>query len=154
MRIVCPSCSAAYDVPDSLVTAGRLVRCAHCDGEWMPVQAGAPEPEPVPPSTVDPPQIVAEPVATRAPPTVPTGSPPVVVEAAPRPSSAMDRLALQSAPPSSRLPLRLAWLASLALLAVLGWAAYARRAEIVDLWPPSARIYAVFGISPTPGRTH
>jgi hypothetical protein len=50
--------------------------------------------------------------------------------------------------------LRLAWLASLALLAVLGWAAYARRAEIVDLWPPSARIYAVFGMSPTPGRTH
>ena len=153
MRIVCPYCSAAYDVPDSLVTAGRIVRCAHCGGEWPPVPAGAPEPEPAPASTVDPPRIVAESVATMAPQAVPTDSPPIA-EAAPRPSSAMDRLALQSAQPSSPLPLRLAWLASLALLAFLGWATYAWRAEIVDLWPPSGRIYAVFGMSPMSGRTH
>jgi predicted Zn finger-like uncharacterized protein len=153
MRIVCPSCSAAYDVPDSLVTAGRIVRCASCSGQWMPVEADAPEPEPAPPPTVDPSPLAAVPAAPTAPQAVPTDSPPIA-EAAPRPSSAMDRLALQSQQPSSRLPLRLAWLASLSLLAFLGWAAYAWRAEIVAAWPPSDRIYAVFGMSPTPGRTH
>jgi predicted Zn finger-like uncharacterized protein len=154
MRIVCPSCSAAYDVPDSLVTAGRIVRCASCSGQWMPVQADAPELEPAPPPTVDPSPLTAEPAAPTAPQAVPTDSPPVVAEATPRPSSAMDRLALQSQRPSSRLQLRLAWLASLALLAFLGWAAYAWRAEIAAVWPPGGRIYAVFGMSPTPGRTH
>jgi hypothetical protein len=65
----------------------------------------------------------------------------------------MDRLALKSVQPSSHLPLRLAWLASLAALAFLGWAAYAWRAEIVAAWPPSARMYATFGVQPLPGRS-
>ena len=45
MRITCPTCSAAYDVPDSLMTAGRVVRCARCGGNWTPV-AAAPVTEP------------------------------------------------------------------------------------------------------------
>jgi hypothetical protein len=65
----------------------------------------------------------------------------------------MDRLALRSVRPPSRLPLRLAWLASLAVLALLGWAAYAWRTEIVTAWPPSARMYVTFGVQPPPGRS-
>jgi predicted Zn finger-like uncharacterized protein len=36
MRIVCPACSAAYEVPDALLGTGRPVRCARCEHEWMP----------------------------------------------------------------------------------------------------------------------
>lgn len=147
MRIVCPSCSAEYDVPDSLVTAGRVVRCARCGGEWMPVQTGAADQEPVAPPMNDPPPISGESIVTAA---ASTDTSPAA--GAPRPSSAMDRLALHSVRPSSRLPLRVAWLASLAVLAFLGWAAYAWRADIVAAWPPSARMYAAFGVQPLPGR--
>jgi predicted Zn finger-like uncharacterized protein len=156
MRIVCPSCVAEYDVPDSLVTAGRVVRCARCGGEWAPVEARAAEPEretPSPPATTidDPPMVSDEPVGP-APPVPPIDSA-AVAEPTPRPPSAMDRLALYSSRPSSRLRLRLAWLASLAVLAVLAWAAYAWRAEIVAAWPPSGRMYAIFGVQPLPDRT-
>jgi len=75
-----------------------------------------------------------------------------VTEAPPPRSSAMDRLALHSASPPSRLGWRLAWLATLALLVVFGGAAYIWRSEIVEFWPPSARVYAAFGV-PTAPRT-
>jgi predicted Zn finger-like uncharacterized protein len=148
MRIVCPNCSAEYDVPDSLVTAGRVVRCARCGGEWMPVEVAAAEREPVP-SMDEPPagSSEVEPAASAAPPSdMPAAD-------APLSPSAMDRLALHSVRPSSRLRLRLAWLASLTVLVGLAWATYAWRAEIVMAWPPSARMYSVFGVQPLPGRS-
>jgi predicted Zn finger-like uncharacterized protein len=148
MRIVCPSCSAEYDVPESLVTAGRVVRCARCGGEWMPVEAGAAEPETVPPAIEDSPPDAGQPVADAAPEALATEH----LAVADAPPSAMDRLASHSARPSSRIRLRLAWLASLAVLAFLGSSAYAWRAEIVTAWPPSARMYAVFGVEPLASR--
>ncbi len=37
MRIVCPNCQAAYELPPSLVgSANREVRCARCQTEWLP----------------------------------------------------------------------------------------------------------------------
>lgn len=37
MRIVCPACDAAYDVPDAMLAGGpRVVRCAKCGREWTP----------------------------------------------------------------------------------------------------------------------
>lgn len=42
MRIVCPSCSTAYTVPDQKIgTTGRKVRCARCGTRWqaMPMDA-------------------------------------------------------------------------------------------------------------------
>jgi hypothetical protein len=58
----------------------------------------------------------------------------------------MERLAAHPAWPVSHLRLRLAWAASLALIVLLGWAGYAWRAQIVEAWPPSARMYAAFGM--------
>jgi predicted Zn finger-like uncharacterized protein len=153
MRIVCPSCSVAYDVPDSLITAGRTVRCAHCSGEWTPVPATAAGTEPAPQPIGDPTASIPDVPVTA---TAPEGSAaePVPAAEAPSPrSSAMDRLAMPSARPPSRLWLRLAWLSSLALLVFLGWAGYAWRAQIVEVWPPSARVYAAFGIQLVPDRT-
>jgi predicted Zn finger-like uncharacterized protein len=135
MRIVCPTCSAAYDVPDSLVTAGRSVRCARCGGDWTPVAVAAPEPDlPPPPVAAPAPVPVAEPAAAA-----------VVATARP---SAMDRLAAHAALPRPSVRLRLAWVASLVLLALLAGGAYAWRSDVVAAWPASARAYAAFGLHP------
>lgn len=139
MRIACPSCSAVYDVPDSLLPGGRSVRCARCGNEWVPVPAA-------PPASRE--QPVAAGAAAPAPP------PPareVVAEPAPPPRiSAMDRLAAHPAVLPAPRGLRLAWAASFLLLALLGWGAYAWRDRIMDHWPPSARMYAAFGLQAAP----
>lgn len=36
MRLECPDCAAAYDVPESLVVPGREVRCVRCGHDWVP----------------------------------------------------------------------------------------------------------------------
>ena len=137
MRVACPSCSATYDVPDSLVTPGRIVRCARCGNEWTPVQAIPHEPPPSqePPAkeldrrTPEPPTLAAEPGAEVR-------------------QSAMDRLSAHPAPPPSATGLRIAWAVSLVALLAMAGAAYAWRTQVVSAWPPSARAYALFGMQP------
>ena len=121
MRLVCPSCSVAYEVPDSLVTAGRVVRCARCAGEWTPVpaQIALEEPEPLP----------------------------VPREPGPLPAlTAMDRLAAHPAVPRQDRVLQAAWGLSLLLIVGAVGAGYVWRGEIMHAWPPSARMYAAFGM--------
>ena len=157
MRIVCPSCSATYDVPDSLVTAGRVVRCARCDGEWTPVEASAVPPEKVSaPPADDVAAMPAEEVAPEPPPAdpalpvpdAPAPETPANRTAATRHQSAMDRLVAQSTRPQSSTHLRLAWVASLVLLVLAAGAAYTWRAQIIAAWPPSAHAYAAVGLHP------
>jgi predicted Zn finger-like uncharacterized protein len=140
MRIVCPACSATYDVPDSLLTAGRVVRCARCSGQWAPIAPVPAEPEPEAAEVEAEPEAEAESAETALAAEVP------MVLAQPPAISAMDLLAMQPVQPGSPLRLRLAWAASLLLLVVLGWSAYAWRAQIVHAWPPSARIYLALGL--------
>ncbi|MBE3638090.1 zinc-ribbon domain-containing protein, partial [Mangrovicoccus sp. HB182678] len=36
MRIICPACQAAYDVPESAIAAGgRDVQCSACGHNWF-----------------------------------------------------------------------------------------------------------------------
>ena len=37
MRIVCPGCEAAYEVPEAMLSPGRTVRCARCGRGWIPL---------------------------------------------------------------------------------------------------------------------
>jgi len=145
MRIVCPSCSAAYDVPDSLLTAGRVVRCARCGGEWSPITEVIAEEDRETPST----PMAASPQADY----------PVLVasapqrfgsrESAPTPrQSAMDWLAAHPVMMRSRWSLRVAWVASVLLLVTAIWGAYAWRSQIMEAWPPSTRAYTAFGLEP------
>jgi len=49
MQIVCPNCSASYDVPDGAIgPAGRKVRCRACGASWHqnPPEAGQSTPPP------------------------------------------------------------------------------------------------------------
>lgn len=137
MRIVCPACSVAYDVPDSLVTPGRVVRCARCGQQWTPTTLVELEPEPPPEESA--PEPIDEP-------------PPAPVAARPIRGSAMDRLAAHPAWPRPSARLRVAWIASVALLVLAVLAAFTWRTDIVTAWPPSARLYAAFGLHPQ-GRT-
>jgi len=149
MRIACPSCSAAYDVPDSLLPGGRIVRCARCGNEWMAVRAEAPA---APPDSQEHPASAGPeapaPLAAAEPPAREVDRP-----AHPPRISAMDRLAAHPAALPASRGLQLAWAASFLLLALLGWGVYAWRVQIMDHWPPSTRMYAAFGLQAAPRQT-
>jgi len=136
MRITCPSCHAAYEVPDGMLGAARKVRCARCAFEWLPEPPIAPPP---PPSEPPPPlRVEARPERPPRLEPLPPLPPPERM-----PASAMRQ---RSRPPPV--------LASLAVLAIsvvvlvsLGWAAYAWRAEVMHAWPPSQRLFEAFGLT-------
>ena len=160
MRIVCPSCQAAYEVPDKLLSGpAKRVRCARCGEKWVP-QAEAPaadapaapppavEPEPAPEPPPPPP--VAPPAAVEAPVGRPLGAPsgaPVATRVAAR---VEERLAPEPVPATGRgglIVAGLAWLASLALLGAGGWAMVAWRAEVMAAWGASRRLYQWLGLA-------
>lgn len=137
MRIVCPSCETAYQVPESIVTGRRRMRCARCLAEFvpdapLPVVAAAPMPEPEPEQAPEPPATAPSPMPLLAP-------------------DEGERLAMQRPPdpaepaPALRGAVLAGWAASLALLVVLGWSAIVWRHPIERAWPPAARVYLALG---------
>ena len=131
MRIVCPSCTAAYEVPDSLLTPGRTVRCAKCGESWVALQAA-------PVDWTDAPE---EPPAQQPLPDDEAPTPP-------RQLTAMERLAQAPAvPPRPSIALRAAWAASFGAMALLVWGAYAWRSDVMRHWPPSIRAYDALGLA-------
>ncbi len=148
MRMVCPACSAAYEVPESMLAPGRAVRCARCGNEWVPVA--------VPPPS-EPPR--ASPVPSLPEPRWPDAEVMEEVEVEPPPSlapetpqfTAMDRLALHRASVADNpFPLRIAWIATLFALLGLVAAAWVWRAELMHVWPASQRLYHALGVMQTP----
>ncbi len=164
MRILCPSCQAAYEVPDKLLSSGpRKVRCAKCGGDWM----AEAEPEPAPVGGEAEPEMPR--AAPRAPERLPPEGlppeddepdlpppPPVVPQMQPvggGPEAVVPRPEEKLVPEPSERPSRklavvagLAWLASVAVLAGAGWAAVAFRAEVMAAWAPSRRLFALLGL--------
>jgi predicted Zn finger-like uncharacterized protein len=135
MRIACPSCSAAYDVADSLLPPGRIVQCARCNKAWTAVPVEAP-----PVNEPEPREFTAEPAAEWQPET----------EAEKPRLTAVDRLAHRSPPPRSPggTAVRAAWAASIAAVLGLLWVAYTWRADVMTQWPQSVRVYSLFGLAP------
>jgi predicted Zn finger-like uncharacterized protein len=133
MRIDCPSCGAAYEVPDTALAAGpRRLRCTACGHEFEArAPAGAAEPPkpeaPPSPGPAAPPEPAPPPAPQRPP-----RSPPRPAEPAPPP--AHDRLAL------------LGWIATLALLGGGGWLAMAEHVVIAEAWPPARHIFLLLGL--------
>ncbi len=134
MRIVCPACETAYDVPDQVASAGRPVRCARCRAEWTPE----------PPAAIQPP---AEPEQEPGP--VPVPEP--VVEALP--VSIAPALVTAPVPPATPPPAATgsskaviaAWVVSIIILIGMAGAAIAYRQPVMRSWPASARAYALLG---------
>lgn len=133
MRIICPVCSAAYEVRDELLVPGRTLRCSRCSEQWTVVP-----PDPEAEQETEP---EAEPFHAAE-----DHQPP----AAPR-LTAMDRLASHPAPlPARNTPLRVAWLASVLLLVAVLVGMVVWRDTIMRAWPPSARLYSAMGFTPAP----
>lgn len=143
MRINCPACAAAYEVPDRLIGAGRSLRCRSCGHAWRVTPEAGPAPlPPQPPAAMPPPPPLEPPRSTPPPLAAPPGlpgprrAPQLIDPPLPRP---------EALPRPAGPALRLAWAAS--LLAVLGGVAalWLFRSEIVQAWPPAARLYLILG---------
>jgi predicted Zn finger-like uncharacterized protein len=139
MRIVCPSCAARYEIADGMLAKPRTVRCSRCAREWVQ--------DPVPP---------AEPEfgAAETDEFPPAQEPDSAAAPAPESVASFPLRTVTQEPPASPQPMplppaakrddgavRLAWIASLLLLAALAIGAYKFRADIQAAWPPSERLY-------------
>jgi predicted Zn finger-like uncharacterized protein len=126
MRITCPSCQAAYEVPDSVLIPGRKVRCARCRATWAPeaAEAGQPELRPTELATVP----VIEPT-------------PLFNELFTKPAEMPDSGSAGRVRPA----VLAGWAASFLLLGALGWSAVTYRQPIMRVWPPSQPAYAALG---------
>ena len=132
MLILCPSCGATYDVPTSRLRPGRKVRCAQCGTDWVPLDEDEAD------ASADP---ALPEVEVRFGDEEPAAAPPVTLGV-----TAMDRLAAQTTARRGGAALRGAWAASLLLLVGGLVAAFVWRAELMLLWPPSTRLYAILGL--------
>ncbi len=125
MRLVCPHCAAAYDVPPALLAGRSAVRCARCGQRWGQQGASLPEEGP---ARLD---------------AGPGELPP------PKPEDALAP-ALGPTPAAARprdLGLRLAWAASALVLTLGAGSAVAWRSDVMHVWPPSERLYSVLGLT-------
>jgi predicted Zn finger-like uncharacterized protein len=149
MRIACPACEAIYDVPDAMLAGGtRVVRCARCGNEWLPLPTEEPETD-----AASGPAPSAKPVA--APPAdldQPGRHEPRLNPLRPRAEARLER---PSPPPEPEpeLPPRAAgagavaaWVLSLLVLAAVAAAAVTWRAQVMAMWPPSERVFAALGL--------
>lgn len=145
MRIVCPSCAAAYEVPDARVVPGQPVRCARCGTNWSPVAETQPALKPFGPllPPIDAGSLPAAPLAALTP--------------APAPAPAETRMFSSSdsyAPTLDRPGRSLAggpavlagWVLSVAIVIGLCWAAVVWRGDVMHAWPPSERLYSALGL--------
>jgi predicted Zn finger-like uncharacterized protein len=137
MRIACPACGAAYEVPDRLIGAGRLLRCAKCGHEWLVRPAQTQEPAGTAPPVAAPPP---GPARDLPPPHPASRRPPQVIEPPlPQFGDAVPQ-------PPRKTGLWLGWILSILVLLLLAASVLMFRAEIIAAWPPAARFYAALGL--------
>jgi predicted Zn finger-like uncharacterized protein len=133
MRITCPSCHATYEVPAALLGAeARKVRCARCACEWSPEAMAPPPAAPEPPAPRPRPEPRVERPLRADPLPPPEREPPPSLRARSRPAPVLATVA--------------AIAVSVVVLAALGWAAFAWRAEVMHVFPASQRLFAALGL--------
>ena len=125
MRIVCPNCSAEYEVPASRITQPRKVRCARCGSDWLAS-------EQPPPAADDP-----DPLEFRADPEVEQDA-----GSATEFPFATDMDRLSATPPRARVPVSLiaAWVMTFVVMVGAVSAVIIWREPLVRAWPASSRI--------------
>jgi predicted Zn finger-like uncharacterized protein len=129
MRVLCPACGAAYEVPDRLIGQGRRLRCAKCEHDWMVRPAAPPMPAPMP-------EPAPAPEAAPAGRAAPQRAPMIIDPPLPR---------LGDTPPGRALGLWLAWVASVLMVGGLLAGLWLFRLEVVAAWPPAARLFLALG---------
>jgi predicted Zn finger-like uncharacterized protein len=128
MQIICPACAAAYEVPMTLLKPGKAVRCARCAGQWVPSPAAS--------------DVLTDALPQAAPAAAPAAE--FVPEAIRQPRRPP---APRPLPARRNMALRIAWAASVVVVLLLGWGAYAERTVIMQAWPPSIRLYTALGLT-------
>ena len=123
MRIECPGCAAAYEVPAAQLGPGRVVRCARCDRQWAP--SGLAEPPAI--AAVRAASTLLRASAIRVP------AVPCEISAGPVP------------PHWARPTWGIGWAASVLLLVGLAAGSAHWSRAIMQGWPPSIRLYAALG---------
>lgn len=153
MRLACPSCAAAYELPETLFLAGpRMVRCARCAHSWL-ASAPGPEPEPEPESLAEAPaEPPAEPrlpeavMAEADPPRRPSPLRRRAAAAAPEPPTPLPDFSLAPPEPPRRAgSVAIAWAASIALLMAGSWAGWTNREGVMHAWPASTHLFVALG---------
>jgi predicted Zn finger-like uncharacterized protein len=151
MRITCPSCDATYDVPDAMLAGGpRKVRCARCGTEWVPTPMSA-APLALEDSDPEPPPYAPLPALPPPSPDMPGRTEPRLHPLRPRPEPVREPAFAddedeEEPPRSGGARAVLAWGLSLLVLAALALAAVQWRAQVMEAWPPSERVYAALGL--------
>jgi predicted Zn finger-like uncharacterized protein len=125
MNVLCPSCAAQYDVPQSQMARPRLLRCARCSTEWRVPPAVAPEP--VAPNPVADTSAIVVPLL---PPIMHAGAMLPLVAAQAKPAGARRGAALWI----------VLWLLSLLVIVAGLYAVWHWRGAIGHRWPPSLRL--------------
>ncbi len=116
MILSCPSCATRYLVDDSQIgSTGRTVRCAKCRHSWHQ----------------DPPEEITEPVSVVEPPQEPAPIPK---------GSNLPALPKEKSKKGGRW---IGWVAFALTIAVILGGGYLTRHQIVELWPPSARLFTM-----------
>lgn len=152
MRITCPDCDAAYDLPDHKLVPGRRVRCARCGQDWVPVSTALDpfaEPTGVAPGPAALPDDVAGRSATTGPALSDPGPPPATVVAE-QVAPVAERLSIASVLPAVPLGLKAAWGVSLLTLVMLAASIVVWRDSLVHHWPPGARLLGGVSAAPHP----
>ena len=170
MKIVCPTCEATYEVPESVLAAKRALRCARCGNEWVPGANWQPEPSPAagldlaaadapaPPPAHVPAAHVHDDIILHAAPVAEPPAPVLEPEPAPLPPAAArlrqtaatafgnpEEETPAEAVPTTRTPVG-AWIASIAFLVALAVAGIVFKAQVIKAWPASERLYAAIGL--------
>lgn len=136
MRIVCPSCTAAYEVPEARLLPGQPVRCARCGTNWAPLAGPQPTARPAAPQPSD-----AGPLPLPQAPSTASDTQPFL---APNPfAGTLERPGARFASGPAVLA---GWVVSIAAVVGLCWAAVTWRYDIMHAWPPSERLYSTLGL--------
>ena len=128
MRISCPSCQIAYEIPEQKLL-GRKLRCAGCGTNWVPLPAAAPEPEPEPARAV-------------------TFEIPAFATQDRFPATRLAPLPLAAAPRRRPSVVLLGWIATILICTAAGLAAIHYRTAVMHIWPASIRLYHALTFGP------
>lgn len=153
MRIVCPLCSSAYEVPDAMLAGGRRLACVRCLNEWVPE---LPEKERQPADELTMPGLLPEsevPALAPLPPPrdvsakpeidAPAGDEtPPLLRSEPRFSAILADLRRERARPDRRLETILVLGASVLIMLGAFVGIYVYRQALMDIWPPSQRLFS------------
>lgn len=151
MILVCPNCTARYEVDGTKFPAeGRKVRCKKCGHVWHQAPEADqaeieetvfnPPPEPEPAAIEDQePEAEPEAPAWRAP-----------AEDEPEDDSGYEEEPAQTKPRKrggAGVLVILGWAALVAVILVIGWSAANYRSQIVGIWPQSASLFSKLGMA-------